>query len=58
MIELRRHSDGSPVEGVDVVPDRSVRLREQLASVMSPTSRQRSQCQSLDERVALETGLC
>ena len=37
MIELRRHSDGSPMDGVDVVPDgdRSVRLREQLASVMA-----------------------
>ena len=37
MIELRRHSDGSPMDGVDCVPDgdRSARLREQLASVMS-----------------------
>ena len=41
MIELRRHSDGSPMDSVDVVPDgggdrtSSVRLREQLASVMS-----------------------
>ena len=37
MIELRRHSDGTPMDGVDVVPDgdRSVRLREQLVSVMS-----------------------
>ena len=32
---IRRHSDGSPMDGVDVVPDRSVRLREQLVSVMS-----------------------
>ena len=41
MIELRRHSDGSPMDGLDCVPDgggdrtSSVRLREQLASVMS-----------------------
>ena len=40
MIELRRHSDGSPNSRVDVVPDgvgrtSAVRLREQLASVMS-----------------------
>ena len=44
MIELRRHSDGTPMDGVDCVPDGGggrvdrpscLRLREQLASVMS-----------------------
>ena len=40
MIELRRHSDGSPMDGEDVVPDgfgRSsvVQMREQLTNVMA-----------------------
>ena len=41
MIELRRHPDGPPLDGVDCVPDdggrasSQVLLREQLSSVMS-----------------------